>query len=227
MTNNVALAVAMRIVRFVMSGAEALRKLPVGKLPVIGVAPFRVVAPAISDEYFSPAIEEILLLGGVARGKDVKCLNVAIFDHGFYSRWFWDRIKQAKDVGVRSSLLQDNLRVLLTYWFSFNALDPDVDEVLDRPVSCHVLPIDFLTNKSMRRMVKGADRMELRHGRKERVRSWNPWLFPCVLEPVLRYDAEGGEFIAADIAYFEEKYDCNLADLRACEPVPALVLVQA
>lgn len=227
MTNNVALAVAMRISRFVMSGAEVLRKLPVAMRPVLGVAPLRAVAPAISDEHFDPAVCEILVLGGAARGNDPECLSMAILDRGFYSRWFWDRVKRLTNPAARSVLLRDNLRVLFTHWFNFDALDPDVDEVLDRPVSAHVLPVDFLANNSMRRMVKGFTRTELRGGRKAQVkgRGWNPRLFPYVLEPVLRYEAGWERFVPADTAYFEEKYHCDLADLRVHEAAPEVVHV--
>ncbi|MDO8584689.1 MAG: hypothetical protein Q7R85_01030 [bacterium] len=190
--------------------------------------PLRAVSPEISDEHFNPAISEILLLGGVARGKDVKRLNLAIFDYGFYSRVFWDRIKRVEDATTRTALLHGNLRVLFKYWFGFDDRESEFVGAFDEPVNLHVLPIDFLTNDSMRRMVKGAVRMELRRGRKREVkgRGWNPRLFPCVLDSFLRYDAERCEFMPADIACLEEKYNCDLADLRVRELTPVLVPVQ-
>jgi hypothetical protein len=180
-----------------------------------------------NKQALDPMIREIILCGSSVRLKDkmdedkekdkekadeakidlnriyeVGDIDLMLIDNGFYSNILSFDPMERLEAGFDQYLnLRGNLSAILISWFEFTSEDPAVYMALfESLVDLHVLPLAFFTDKRRRHKIAA--------------RHKDTQFFQNSFQFMMRFDFVKKKFVKTDLAYFEKKYECDLADLR-------------
>jgi len=148
-----------------------------------------------------PRIREIILFGSVAMEKENPGdIDMMIIDNGHFSIFLacMKDGNHAEGDDWYGSLV-GNLSLLMEMWFDIS--DERLEEILEgTKVDLHVLPIDLLKSQDFR------EEAIQRHK--------DPAFFKNALGNAMRFDYGTREFVPLTLEYLEERYACDLTDLR-------------
>lgn len=202
MNRERALERAKEIAVLVERGTGRLRRTRVGDLPLLAMLPlFKLGADAregreLDIDALVPRILEILIFGSVAdeANGEVGDIDMVLIDSGFFSEFFANS-SQEEDWYEG---LSDNLEMLLVGFLGFDAAQ--IKGILNTPVDLHIFPVQMLKSAELRSEIIS------RHKDPEFLRN-------C-FGSMLRYDRFMRRFTPVDVAYFEQRYETELSDLK-------------
>ncbi|OGF61888.1 hypothetical protein A2926_00685 [Candidatus Giovannonibacteria bacterium RIFCSPLOWO2_01_FULL_44_40] len=147
----------------------------------------------------APEIYEIILFGSVAAGaENPGDIDLMILDNGHFSDFFPCNTDKRHTENAYQDL-GDNLVWLMYGWFNVNEVQ--LQKLLEGiEVDLHVLPLRFLKLQTTRAAI--ADKHK------------DPNFFKNAFRAALRFNRITGEFEPFTLEYLEDRYRCNLSDIR-------------
>ncbi|TRZ77751.1 nucleotidyltransferase domain-containing protein [bacterium] len=146
-----------------------------------------------------PKIYEVILFGSVAEGKkDPTDIDLMIFDNGHFSN-FLPCMTNKHHMNDWYENLGENFQWFMSGWFGVH--DDQLQQMLDGvEVDLHVLPMNFFKSKKLREEIT------------EKHKDSN--FFKNAFEKAMRFDRSTDQFELLTLEYLEEKFRCQLLDLR-------------